>query len=288
MPESKRRDYCFTVNNYTDDDLEKLKELEDSPRVRYIIAAKEVGAQGTPHVQGYVYFHNATAFSTLQKYIPRGAISACRGSPEQNIAYCSKDGEFYEKGERPVSQKRKGELGFEYWSANKKLAIEGRLDDVDPKLFLTHYRTLKLIASDHALMPADNQDFDNHWYYGDTGSGKSYKARNENPGHYLKMCNKWWDGYANEDVAIIEDFDKSHSVLGHHLKIWADRYAFPAEVKGSKVNLRPKKIIVTSNWHPSEIWVNEPQTLLPITRRFKITHFQINLNQASPYPVSGP
>lgn len=122
-------------------------------------------------------------------------------------------------------------------------------------------------------MPEDNEVITNEWYYGTTGTGKSLKARSENKGFYLKMCNKWWDGYLNEEVVLIEDFDKNHHVLGHHLKIWADRYAFPAEVKGSKVNLRPKKIIVTSNYHPQEIWANEPQTLEPILRRFKVSHF---------------
>lgn len=279
---SRRRDYCFTINNWTDADIEELKKLEDSDKVRYLCIGKEVGENGTPHLQCYVYFNNAVVFATVKKFLTRAAIFPCRGSPDQNITYCSKDGDFYEHGDRPLSQKRKGELGAEYWETNKKLAQDGKLEEIDPKLYLTHYRTLRAIASDFLPMPPDNEHLDNEWYYGETGSGKSYKARNDNPGHYLKMCNKWWDGYVGEDVAIIEDFDKSHAVLGHHLKIWADRYAFPAEVKGSKVNLRPKKIIVTSNWHPKEIWSNEPQTLEPILRRFKITHFQINLNQASP------
>lgn len=279
-PSKKSYSYCFTINNYTDADITLLEELKTSPKTRYLVIGKEVGTEGTEHLQGYIYFHNQMVFSSFKKLLPRAHIETSRGTPEQASDYCKKDGSFVEHGVLPASHKRKGQLGAEYWDTNKKLALEGKLDEIDPKLYLTHYRTLKAIAADHAVMPPDLEDFAHEWYWGPTGTGKSYKARNENPGHYLKMCNKWWDGYNGEDVVIIEDFDKKHDVLGHHMKIWADRYAFPAEIKGSKLNLRPSKIIVTSNFHPGDIW-SDPQTLEPIIRRYRVTHFHEKLNVAT-------
>lgn len=91
----------------------------------------------------------------------------------------------------------------------------------------------------------------------------------------MKLPNKWWDGYQRQPNVIIDDFDKCHMVLGYHLKIWADRYAFAAEVKGSTILIRPLKIVVTSNYHPKEIWGETPNTLDPILRRFKIVHFRV-------------
>lgn len=274
---SKSYAYCFTLNNWTDADVTELKKLEQNSRTRYIIYGKEVGEEGTPHLQGYVYFHNQTVFSTVKKLLSRAHIVSAKGTVDENVAYCSKDGDIYEAGDRPVNQKRKGQMGAEYWESNKKLALQGKLDEVDPKLFLTHYRTLKLIAADHKVMPADNDTLNNFWYYGPSGTGKSLKAHEDNPGAFLKTANKWWCDYKGEDVVIIDDIDKTHACLGYHFKIWGDHYAFPAEVKGSKINLRPKTIIITSNYHPSEIWP-DAQTLEPILRRYKVIHFNGDIN----------
>jgi len=84
--------------------------------------------------------------------------------------------------------------------------------------------------------------------------------------------NAWWDGYQGEEVVIIDDFDKYHVKQGFKLKLWGDRYTFPAEVKGSARFIRPKKVIVTSNYHPKDIW-EDKNTLEPILQRFEIVHF---------------
>jgi len=70
----------------------------------------------------------------------------------------------------------------------------------------------------------------------------------------------------------MDDLDIKHDYMGYHLKIWADRYAFVAEFKGSSRMIRPKKLVVTSNVHPKDIWKDDA-TLLPILRRFKIVRF---------------
>lgn len=110
----------------------------------------------------------------------------------------------------------------------------------------------------------------NQWIWGDSGAGKSRAARDENPDHYVKPLNKWWDGYQGESTVILDDVGKEHKFLSYFLKIWGDHYPFTGEVKGTTTKIRPAKIVVTSNYHPRDIW-DDPELLKAIARRFSIT-----------------
>lgn len=113
------------------------------------------------------------------------------------------------------------------------------------------------------------------WIYGPVGVGKSYRARNMGYSQQEilnKACNKWFDDWtSHHKVVLLDDFSKDHKVLGHHLKQWADRYPFQAEVKGAtKFSIRPERIIVTSNYTPRQIWEDDKDMQLAIQDRFEV------------------
>ena len=85
----------------------------------------------------------------------------------------------------------------------------------------------------------------------------------------LKCVISGGENYAGEENVLMEDIGIAHAYLGDHLKIWADRYGFRAEIKHDSRVLRPQKIIVTSNYHPKELW-QDNSILEPILRRFKL------------------
>lgn len=83
--------WCFTINNPTMD----LPFVEVIPRISFLIYQKEVGEQGTPHIQGYLETSGPRIRrSWLVSNVPwlAGAhIEVARGTAAQSIVYCTKD-----------------------------------------------------------------------------------------------------------------------------------------------------------------------------------------------------
>lgn len=152
----------------------------------------------------------------------------------------------------------------------KEMAISGNIEEIEGEVYVPYYNTLKKIASDHAPKVPPINTLDHEWHYGKTNTGKSRSVREKYPDAFIKTADKWWCGYRGESVVIIEDLDRFDIRLGRDLKLWGDHYAFAADSKHQgKRDIRPHKIVITSNWHPKEIWADE-QTWGPILRRYKL------------------
>lgn len=270
---ARYRGWCFTLNNWTD-----IEEGEISiADCQYLVYGKEIGEQGTPHLQGYIYFKNKKSLRQLKELVSQRAhFEAAKGTGEENRTYCTKQGDFYERGECPASPKDKGEMEKERWEGILSEARE-KGEVSDPKVqyytgkiakwhYEQHRKKQKLEITDRKML----------WFYGDTRTGKSTKALELYPDAYLKECNRWWCDYEGEEAVIIEDFDIRDEHLIRYMKLWCDRLPFAAEIKGGRIKIRPKVIIVTSNYHPNEIWTRK-QDIEPILERFEVTHFVKNL-----------
>lgn len=88
------RHFVFTLNNYTDFDVQYLKQCES---FNYIVFGYEVGASGTPHLQGYAQLHKQTSFKKVGSML-KWHIEKVKSTPIKCVDYCKKDGKYYEKG----------------------------------------------------------------------------------------------------------------------------------------------------------------------------------------------
>jgi hypothetical protein len=232
-----------------------------------LIVGTEKGAEGTEHLQCYIAFVNNVRFNTFKKLVPRAHIEIAKGSSEENRVYCSKDGNFEEFGDCPTdggSQVKK-----DRWEEARELARKGQFDDIDSELYLRYRNNMHSIFDDACVARECISELEHLWITGSTGCGKSRYCWETFPGAYRKPLNKWWDHFTNQDVVIIEDVDPSHEKwLGGLLKLWSDHYPFIAERKGGSRQIRPKRVIITSNYSIVEVFTDE-QMHLPLMRRFK-------------------
>lgn len=253
------RAFCFTLNNYTPEELDSLKNVGAAHvqyKVKYIVFGEEVGSNGTPHLQGYINFTNAKRLQEVHLIpgLERGHFEVARGTAKQNFDYTTKDGQFFEYGAIPAQGKRSDI--FEAVETMKRAKSLVAVAEEHPVAYVKYAGGFaKLLQA----LDCKKRDFKTKvwWFHGPTGSGKSrlaYEIGNLSTGCYSKMPrNKWWDGYSHEDVVIVDDYRKDLCTF-HELLALTDRYPYQVEMKGSSIQFRSKIIIFTSPLPPKEMW----------------------------------
>lgn len=265
--QSQGKNWCFTLNNYWPEEYATLLDLD----AQYVCIGKEFcPTTGTPHLQGFVVFHTNKRLSAVKKIHPTAHWELCKGSAESNDTYCKKGGEYEVRGVLPLTRKEVGAKNKELWADVIRSAEQGTAKQEYPEYFVRYNATLSRL---YAPSLEDLPEYTGMWYYGPPGTGKSLNARKNYPGAYDKLLNKWWDGYNHEENVIIDDLSLDNQKMGTFLKRYADHYPFRAEYKGGSMRIRPKAIIVTSNYTPEEIWSQDPQLVLAIRRRYKMVRF---------------
>jgi len=274
-PRAYYKFWVMTINNYTDEHEATFAKF-GTEKCIYAVAGREVGEdKKTPHLQCFMGLKEKTRHSTLRKVFPTAWLSPATGTAITAANYCMKDGSFAEFGNLSALSVIKGRntrMKSDYNLIYEK-AVKRKFEEIDRGIMIRHYSTLKRIAQDHQEKAKDAPFLTGYWFHGPPRTGKSASARQENPVYFDKMCNKWWDGYQGEEVVLIDDFDKNHKVLGHHMKRWMDRYSFGAEQKGTSTQIRPLRIIVTSNYTPEEIWEDDLTLATAIRERCIFRHF---------------
>jgi len=264
----KANRWCYTLNN-----PEFPIPWNETTQLYHIYGKEIAPGTGTPHHQGFICFKNQKYLTQVKELNDKAHWEIAKGTNQQASDYCKKENDFVEKGNLPIEPARLGnKANAVKWRTINDLAKSGNLAEIDiqyPKVWNTSYRNLKSIKVDHMKPLADLDEPCGVWLYGASGAGKTLKARTDYPDAYLKLPNKWWDGYQGEANVIIDDVDLNHAYMGYHLKIWSDRYSHLAEVKGSTIVVRPRKIIITSQYRIKDIWKNEPETISALSRRFK-------------------
>lgn len=284
MPAFQSKRWCFTWNNYDEESINTLHTF-NAVHCNYLVYGKEVApTTKTPHLQGFCTLKKKMSLTAIKNALSKSPhFEAAKGTSQQASEYCKKENDFNEFGDVPFSGRRTDLTEACEMIKNGQSMIE--VANLNPETFVKFGRGLRDLALT-IQKPYAHDSVRGIWIYGPPGSGKSHMARNLYPEAFLKSQSKWFDGYAMETAIILDDLDSN--VLGHHLKIWSDKYACTGETKGGTVALQHKVFIVTSNYHPSDLWPDDAIMTSAICRRFDIVHKRdrsVGMKITKPEPV---
>ncbi|AXQ65676.1 MAG: putative viral replication protein [Kreonivirus seabatis] len=147
-PQSQR--WCFTVNNYTDEYEVFICQLLCGPDVTYGVYGREVGTEGTRHLQGFLILRDRHRLGGVREFFGdiHPHLEPARGSSPQASNYCKKDGDFEEFGTCPNPGKRTEFDELKTWvldHPHKPTAFQ--IAREFPQLFLKYGRIMEWVEA---------------------------------------------------------------------------------------------------------------------------------------------
>lgn len=275
------RSWCFTIQDPTPEVEARVKQTE----CRYLVVGREIApTTNRPHLQGLVVFDNPVRRKTVQDRLgsPNCHVEIVYSTVDACEKYCKKDGDFFEKGVKPVPVQERvkaaGDANKRKYEQAYNLAREERYDEIPKDMLIRHYQSLHAIGREMTVKPKPIAQDAGIWVHGLSGSGKSTYVLFKTQGKsvYLKNLTKWWDHYKGEDDVIVDDIDPaSAKAILSDLKQWLGRTVCKVEGKGYTVgvDIRPKRVWVTSQYSVDECFPKDAKTAAAITRRCQVINF---------------
>jgi len=280
--------FCFTLNNYTPEEYESITAHPER-YYKWIVFGEEVGAEGTPHLQGAfsIIAGQATYDQIHAKYpgMQRASFQVCKGSAQQNYDYCAKGEMSHERYEELkkthdridiVSDPDYGKNAKVFSYGNINLGGQGKNTPInkiaerllageqlwelkkDPEVnsaIIQYPQGIKFFMSIHEPQPKVEPKV--FWLYGPTASGKSHVAKEFALAHGLTAWSsidpslKWFDGSSRRDVVIFEEIRAKDVPFSYFLRL-LDIYPMDVQDKGSIISWNPKYIFITTPYNVVE------------------------------------
>lgn len=260
--------WCFTLNNYTDDDEVLLGGFVECGWATYLVYGREVGDSGTPHLQGYVELPKRLRGSQLKERLGgRVHLERRRGTAEEASEYCEKEGDSLSFGVLSVP---------EHGRRTDLESIRLRIDAGDSQLQIAegdfsqwcyHRKSFEAYRS-LRTPPVLRPELKVIVLKGLPGTGKTRYCYATYPDLYRSASPdlKWFDGYQGEKVVLFDDY-RGGADEGFLLQL-LDIYPLQVPVKGGFVRFAPDIIFLTSNL---DIIQAHPAIAAPLTRRITKT-----------------
>jgi len=268
--------FVFTLNNYTEEEYDFFLSFY----CQWIVVGKEVGENGTPHLQGACILGSQWSFSKLKTLIgfKRAHLETMCGRPEDSLAYCTKqDSQAFVYGTLPSPGKRNDVRAAVTRIQSGESVRQLASDEEGGVAVVKFHKGLTVLRS---LLSAPRTEPPTvYWLHGKTGVGKTRSAFEL--GRVLASGDsdiwissgglRWYDGYDGQSVAIFDEFRAKHVNGFDFLLRLLDRYPLQVEFKGGFVAWVPRVIIITCNSDPDTCFAKRkehvPEDIAQLHRR---------------------
>lgn len=278
----RMRSVCFTAFHNEASKMMAILESSEPHElpVRYLCYGNEICPETKrPHEQSFMMLTKRLSFRQVKKLLGE----KCRfvpidGTPAHNIKYCSKDGDFHEWGDPPKQGCRTDlkETVDAIWRG--EISVDDIMLD-NPKFYHMYGRTLRDNEDKYLTSLRRNWHCQGYWFYGPTGTGKSYTALTKFPDAYVHNLDDkgWWDGYQGEETVLIDDFRPGTLPYNQLLGLMQE-HPFTVPRRGRcPYPMLAKRVIITAPMHPEEAFKHLPKTdsILQLLRRLIVCPFTV-------------
>ncbi len=252
-----------------------------------MFVGREVSSTGTPHLQGYFVLRgNASRLAAMTAMLPGCHLEPRRGTEAQAIEYTKKEGNPDRCDWDDRHQGARTDLAgmAALVKANPHGAARAVAQQM-PEMYLKFHGGVRALAS--ALLEPTPLFVQRNvrWYYGPTGTGKSYTAVTEareiagsdDDVFIWSTCNfKFASDYAGQTCVVIDELrtDWEHYSYGALLTLLG-RNRHSVELKGTQVPWRAVNIWVTCPMHPTNFEVVGDPIQQLLKRISLIRHFDV-------------
>lgn len=299
-----------TLNNPTEDEIEKLRNLDES-KFKWAIFALETGEEGTEHVQAAWSFKHAKTFEATKKFLGsnRWHFEEMRSTAFSAYAYCFKgeqskedwesegiDGETYGKnvniiqkyGKNPEKGDGKECIWTEILGAIQNGWKNYEICAKWPSVAMRCQAALDRYRLEWESSQAEWRDVKVEYWWGPTGTGKTRQALYDENGKFrtdvYRATNSKhpFDKYDGQDVLVIEEFRSQWSC--RDMLNWLDGHPLHLPARYADRMAQYTKVIIISNWEFGEQYTsvqdNSPATWEAFKRRVgEVRYLGLNSDQ---------
>lgn len=238
--------------------------------VVYMIWQKEKGAkEGTVHMQGYVRFDKKKQMKAAKNWFECDSIhmEPARGTEKQNREYCTKaetriDGpwEFGVYDESAGQQGKRSDLE----AVAEKIKQGSSMKDIaeqHPEAYIRYHQGIEKLRDIVQPLPPLERDIKCIVLWGETGTGKTHRARTQFPDIYEVIAGRDpWGTYSGQEVILFDEFNWERWTI-QDMNRFCDKWRCQLDCRYKDKYAAWTRVVICANTEPYTWWPNGHQAL---------------------------